>query len=303
MLDARYEEYRRELDRAIGAYLDEYIADKEPGVSAMRGAVRDAMRYALEAGGKRIRGVLTLEFCRVYGGELAHAMPAAAAVELVHCFSLIHDDLPCMDDDDIRRGRPSCHKQFGEATALLAGDAMALLAPELIAREALKTGLPPERALRMIAQLCGHSGVRGMIGGQQLDLDFESENPGDAAVILEMYRMKTGALIASACAMGCIAAGADTAAVHNAIKYAESLGLAFQLVDDILDVTGSTTTLGKPAGSDHESGKATFISLYGFERTQSRARALTATALALLGDVPDSGFLVRLSEGLLYRIN
>ena len=214
--------------------------------------VEQAMRYGMEAGGKRLRPALVLAFCELFGGEPACALPFAAAVELVHGYSLIHDDLPCMDDDDFRRGRPSCHKAFGEAMALLAGDA--LLTQAFACLEDI-------RAVRILGQCAG---VSGMIGGQQLDLLYE-DMPISRAQLEDMNRKKTGALLAAACRLGCLAAGANEAQSAAAAMYADALGLLFQLTDDLLD-------------ADEEPGKATWVSLLGLDGARTAAQEYIETA-------------------------
>ena len=239
--------------------------------------VSEAMRYSLEGGGKRVRPCLVLEFCRICGGDPAKAMPFAAAAEMVHTYSLIHDDLPCMDDDDLRRGKPSCHIRYGEANALLAGDGLLTLAFETLTA----APLPGDRIAEACATLAAAAGNRGMIGGQTMDL----ENKG-SAVSLETLRrtdeLKTGALIRAACLLGCIAAGAPQRQRDAAADYANGLGMAFQIVDDILDVTGDTATLGKPAGSDETQNKSTYVTLCGLDGAKKDARRFTQTAVRVL---------------------
>ena len=200
-----------------------------------------AMKYSLSNGGKRLRPVLCLEFARACGADRFDALDFACAVEYIHTYSLIHDDLPCMDDDDMRRGKPSCHKAFGEATALLAGDALLTHAFQILAGAELDD--------KKIALACGllaqNAGVQGMVGGQVIDLKYESETP-DLQQLLSVHRLKTGALISAACLLGCIAAGADDEKIAAASAFAYDLGVAFQIKDDILDVVGSTEALGKP---------------------------------------------------------
>ena len=249
--------------------IEAYLRSAVPGTDV----VSEAMRYSLEGGGKRIRPCLVLEFCRVCGGEPAAALPFAAAVEMVHTYSLIHDDLPCMDDDDLRRGKPSCHVRYGEANALLAGDGLLTLAFETLA----KAPLPAERIAEACATLAEAAGHRGMIGGQTLDLQNEG-----SAVSLETLRktdaLKTVELIRAACMLGCIAADARDAQRKAAIRYAFGLGMAFQIVDDILDVTGDTATLGKPVGSDETQHKSTYVTLCGLDGAKAEARRFTDMA-------------------------
>ncbi len=264
--------------RTVEDYLARCFQDREP-----RGDLYDAMRYSLLAGGKRIRPVLTLEACRICGGAVEQALPLAAAVEMVHTYSLIHDDLPCMDDDDLRRGRPTNHKVYGEATAVLAGDGLLTAAFETILDP--ESGLPPQRAVAAAWVLARAAGGRGMVGGQVLDMAGEGHSLS-LAEVEELQRLKTGALIAAAADLGCIAAGGTPEQRSAVRRYAERLGLAFQIQDDILDVVGDAATLGKPTGSDARSGKSTFVTLRGLEPCHELVHQLTGEAkdaLALFG--------------------
>jgi geranylgeranyl diphosphate synthase type II len=215
--------------------------------------VSQAMRYGMEAGGKRIRPALAVAFCELFGGKPDRALPFAAAVEMVHGYSLIHDDLPCMDDDDFRRGRPSCHKKFGEATALLAGDALLAEAFACIANHEF----PVQVKCRAISVLAKAAGVNGMIGGQQLDMLYEKQRAARAQ-LEDMNRKKTGALLSAACLLGCVAAGAGIPQTLGAACYADALGLLFQITDDLLD-------------ADEEPGKATWVSLLGPDGARAAA--------------------------------
>ena len=263
-----------------------------------------AMEYSLLAGGKRLRPVLALTWTAMLGGDAAAAMPFAASLELIHTYSLIHDDLPAMDDDDLRRGRPSNHKQFDEATAILAGDGLLTEAFSLMAEASLERGLPADRVLRAVRVLSGAAGAGGMVGGQAVDMEFT----GRAGVALDelraMHAMKTGALITAACECGAILAGAGEADVDNAREFGRSVGVAFQIVDDVLDVVGDTATLGKPAGSDEAMGKATYPSLVGLERSKELASGHAQDALERLN--PYSGqekeFLAALSRYIVDRV-
>lgn len=238
----------------------------------------EAMRYSLLGGGKRIRPALALEFCRVCGGREDDVMPFACAVEMVHSYSLIHDDLPCMDDDDMRRGKPSTHKQFGEALALLAGDALLSLAFETL----LKSPAQPQRVLAAAKELADASGYLGMVGGQVIDLDSEGKRI-DYDTLKAMDEAKTGAMILAAARMGCYAAGADEKAVQAAAAYAANVGMAFQVTDDILDVTSDEATLGKSTGKDSRDNKSTYVTLYGLEKAKEMADAFTRQAVDALG--------------------
>lgn len=285
-LDGLADKVNAELERIKNAALDK--AGKQSDII-------DAMWYSVSAGGKRIRPVLALEFCRVCGGNEDNALSAACALEMIHTFSLIHDDLPCMDDDDMRRGKPSCHKAYGEAAALLAGDALLNMAYEVICGG----NNTAEVKLALVSELSLAAGVNGMIGGQVIDTLYT----GDITekLLLDMYDMKTGALLKAACRMGCIAAGADNELLSHADRYAERLGLAFQIKDDILDVYGDEKLLGKPVGSDEKSGKLTYASLNGFEKSRKTAERLTNEALAELDFFENNEFLRELTVYLLKR--
>lgn len=254
-----------------------------------------AMKYSLSNGGKRLRPVLCLEFARACGADRFDALDFACAVEYIHTYSLIHDDLPCMDDDDMRRGKPSCHKEFGEATALLAGDALLTHAFQILAGAEVDD--------KKIALACGllaqNAGVQGMVGGQVIDLKYESETP-DLQQLLSVHRLKTGALISAACLLGCIAAGADDEKIAAASAFAYDLGVAFQIKDDILDVVGSTEALGKPVGSDAENNKTTYVTVRGMENAQKDVEMLTSAAVSRLSAFENTDFLKTLA---LYLVN
>lgn len=257
-----------------------------------------AARYSLLGGGKRVRAVLTLATCDLVKGEEAVALDYACALEMVHCHSLIHDDLPCMDNDDTRRGRPSCHKQFEEDTALLAGDALLAAAFSVIAN-AEASAQSRIAATQILAQ---GTGGRGMLYGQELDKRYESAKATEEQ-LLELHRHKTGELILAAVRLGYTSANSVFKSIKNALEaYASSLGLGFQIVDDILDVTASTEQLGKPSGSDISNGKTTFITLYGLEGARVRARTQTQNALIALESLPQNAdFLCFLAKDLLER--
>lgn len=281
----------------INDHLDKYKNETMQHIAEQRD-VAEAMWYSLSAGGKRIRPVLVMEFCRVCGGDTKNAEAAACAIEMIHTFSLIHDDLPCMDNDDYRRGKPSCHKAYGEATALLAGDALENLAFGIIADAVI----PDSVKVRLVQTLAKAVGVNGMIGGQVIDTEYEGKNIPEE-MLLRMYSMKTSALLKAACLMGCICAEADEEKMTAAIKYAENLGLAFQIIDDILDITGNEQQLGKPIGSDAANGKITYASLNGLEKSNSYAAKLTENALDSLSAFENTEFLKELTLYLLKRSN
>lgn len=260
------------------------------------GAVK-AMRYSLLSGGKRIRPILLLEFYKLCGGEGDKALDFAAALEMIHTYSLIHDDLPCMDNDDMRRGKPSCHKAFGEDTALLAGDALLTYAFSAAATK----DLPAERVLKAISVLAEKAGINGMIGGQVMDLTFEKTGT-DTDGLECMYLKKTSCLLEAAAMCGCILAGADDTHIEYASEYAKKVGLAFQIIDDILDCTSDEATLGKPIGSDEKNGKTTYVSLFGLQKSREKAAELSAAATEILGMFEgDSRNLTELTKYLLDR--
>ncbi len=265
-------------------YLDEINSALKEYLPAADDVVSQAMRYSVENGGKRIRPALLLEFCRVCGGDYKKAVPFACALEMIHTYSLIHDDLPCMDNDDFRRGKPSCHIAFGEEYALLAGDALLTLAFET----AMKSNLSAEITVKAAKELAKAAGVMGMVGGQVLDLQNEGKKVG-IPDLQKTDELKTGELIRAACVLGCVCAGADDKKIAAAEKYAHDIGIAFQIVDDILDVTSDEETLGKPIGSDEENQKSTYVSLLGIEKSRKTAEELTLNAQKALdafdGDV------------------
>lgn len=269
----------------INAALEEYFPSGDDVVS-------QAMRYSVRNGGKRIRPALVLAFCKVCGGDEDSALAFACALEMIHTYSLIHDDLPCMDDDDFRRGKPSCHVAYGEANALLAGDGLLTLAFETAAKSALSA----EKTVRGIAELSKAAGVCGMIGGQVMDLENEGKKVG-VETLKKTDALKTGELIRVACVLGCIAAGADSEKITAAEKYAADIGLAFQIVDDILDVVGDEKALGKPIGSDKENEKSTYVSALGLDGSREAVSRLTKSAKeALNGFDGDTEFLKNFAD-------
>jgi len=259
----------------------------------------EAMRYAALDGGKRIRPFLTLSSAALFNVEPARALRVAAAIEMVHCYSLVHDDLPAMDDDDLRRGQPTCHIRFGEATAILAGDALLTKAFEVLADD--KTHPDPHVRSNLVLALAKAAGPEGMVGGQMLDLVAESQSL-NMPEITRLQRMKTGMLIAVACEAGAILGKATDGATHALHAYAHDLGLAFQIADDLLDVEGDEKTVGKKTGKDEKAGKATFVSLLGLERARAQAEMLIVQAcehLDLFGEKADS--LRNLAEFVIKR--
>ena len=287
---------RREIDAALERYL--------PAAPACPPRVRDAMQYSLLAGGKRLRPTLALAAAEavasVNGADVAQrraqALPAACALEFIHTYSLVHDDLPAMDDDTLRRGRPTSHVVFGEGLAILVGDALLTEAFALMAREPADGADPslPARKLHAIRLSADHAGRSGMVGGQAIDLEAAGSAAGfDREGLRAMHARKTGALIRASAAAGAVMAGADAAQLAAIERFASELGLAFQIVDDILDVEGASEALGKTAGKDAAAGKPTYPALYGLETSRRMAadcvdRALAALAAAQLeGHLPD----------------
>ena len=259
----------------------------------------ESMHYSLTAGGKRLRPVLVLAFCRACGGDVEQALPAACALEMVHTYSLIHDDLPCMDNDDLRRGKPTNHVVFGECTATLAGDALQAEAFRTI----LESDLPVEARAECARLLSEAAGVNGICGGQQLDME------GDGKLLTkeqltEIHTRKTAAMIRAACRMGIACGSGSERQIEAADAYAQALGLAFQIRDDMLDVISTNEELGKPIGSDAQEQKTTFMSLFGLERCEREVHELTERAAAVVEDVfPNAEFLQALARSLEIRRN
>ncbi len=286
-------EYIRDIDRALEAYLDD--RNDYPG------QLLEAMRYSLMAGGKRLRPLLVLLSAKVCGSDPRAAMPAACAIEMIHTYSLIHDDLPAMDDDDMRRGKPSCHAAFGESTAILAGDALLTLAFEVMAKDIQ----PPATAAACCVALASAAGAANMVGGQVDDLAQESAG-ADADRSLEMlesiHRRKTGAMLTTSLQLGGLVAGASQQKIEQLDNYGRNLGLAFQIVDDLLDCQGDESQLGKRTQKDSERGKLTFPSLMGVEASRERAAGLitrATDAARSLGEGAEP--LVALAEFVLNR--
>ena len=263
-----------DVEALLAAYAEEFNRAMEPFLPEGGSSVADAMRYSMRDGGKRLRPALVMAFCEKFGGMPNDALPFAVALEMVHTYSLIHDDLPCMDDDDFRRGRPSCHKRFGEAVALLAGDALLTQAFAVIAGA---KQLPEAMRCDAVVQLAKSAGYRGMIGGQMLDMAYEKMQAARAQ-LEEMNRKKTGELIRLACRFGAMAARAGKAQLAAAEAYADALGLLFQVTDDILDMTGNTSKIGKSIGKDEASGKSTWVSLLGLDGAKRYADDLVSLA-------------------------
>lgn len=285
----QYQAYVSAVEQRLLALCDAYLPETA--------RIGQAARYSLLGGGKRVRAVLTLASCAVCGKDPMLAVDYACALEMLHCYSLIHDDLPCMDNDDTRRGRPSCHCQFDEATALLAADALVTAAFEVIANAPLST----ESRVRAAACLAAGGGARGMLYGQELDKKYE-QTPAGEKELLTLHRHKTGALIVAAAELGCLAADAAPDIRDALTRYAAGVGLVFQIVDDILDVTSTTEELGKPVGSDEANDKTTFITLYGLDGARELAEKNNRESLQALDTLgPDAWFLRELAQQLVQR--
>ncbi|WP_407383287.1 polyprenyl synthetase family protein [Ruminococcus sp.] len=285
-------DYVKEIEAALARYLPQGKMEEQQLI--------DAVRYSLNLPGKRVRPSLTLAFARLCGTEPKVAMPFACAVEMVHTYSLIHDDLPCMDNDDFRRGQPSNHKVYGEDIALLAGDALQSMAYAAMLGEEAVAAAGADRAALAARILAEKSGLLGMVGGQVIDLSMEHRQVGVKLVRL-MEEKKTANLIEAACMMGCAVAGAPKEQLDAAERYAHAIGLAFQIMDDILDVTSTAEELGKPIGSDIDNEKNTYMSLLGLQRCRELVDALTEEAIRALdafdGDTSDlKAFAVALAN-------
>lgn len=256
------------------AIVEEALESHLPPETTTPATIHRAMRYSVFAGGKRIRPILCIETARLFSKSVAAAVTAGCAIEFIHTYSLIHDDLPALDNDDLRRGKPTCHKQFGEAMAILAGDALLTLAFETLAR----ADVDHARRVRIIAEVGAAAGtVRGMVGGQVADLEAEGKAV-DAAMLEYIHRSKTAALIRAAIVAGAIAGGAHDEDIKRMRRFGEALGWEFQVVDDILDVQESSAALGKTAGKDQAQKKATYPALFGIEKSKAFARELAERA-------------------------
>ncbi len=258
--------------------IDEKLSSLLVCKNELHKSVFEAMKYSLSVGGKRIRPALVMEFSRICKGNQETALSMACAIEMLHTYSLIHDDLPCMDDDDFRRGLPSCHKKFGEDIALLAGDGLLTMAFETISNTVSDNKAD---VLKCVSILSECAGANGMIGGQVIDLESEGKKV-NLDVITKLNELKTSKLIEASAMLGCASAGADEEKLNAAKNYGYNLGIAFQIIDDILDVVGDEKLLGKPIGSDADNEKSTFVSIYGLEKAQELADEYTNKALSSL---------------------
>ena len=284
----QYQEYLARANQALEKTCETFLPEESE--------VCRAARYSLLGGGKRIRAVLVLAVCDMLNGSAEAAEQFAAAVEMLHCYSLIHDDLPCMDNDDLRRGKPTNHKVYGETLAILAGDA---LQPEAFRLIAQATGLPAESRIAAVEVLANAAGADGMVAGQVLDTLCDVR---DEAGLTQLDRLKTCAMISAAAELGCVTAGMDADKRRQAREFGDGLGLAFQLRDDILDVTGAQEVFGKPIGSDKAEGKVTLVDVKGLEQCQRDVEQYTARAKAAIAAWPDNSFLLELADHMVNRV-
>ncbi len=281
---------RRRIDAALEASL--------PPETTRPAPLHQAMRYSVMAGGKRLRPILCMAASEAVGGDAETALRPGLALEILHTYTLIHDDLPCMDDDDLRRGKPTCHVKFGEANALLAGDALLTLAFEWLAESLPR---PPHLPADLMLELARAAGSEGVIGGQVEDLAAEGK-PADPMLLDYIHRHKTAALIRAAVRMGGMCGGASPAQLDALSQYGEASGLAFQIADDILNATSTPEQLGKPVGSDRDRGKLTYVAVHGLEASRARAEALVREAIAATGQLPgDTAPLRALAEHAVRR--
>jgi geranylgeranyl diphosphate synthase type II len=282
------------VDEALGNFL--------PPENELPVSLHKSMRYSVFAGGKRVRPILLLAACEAVGGDVSQAMPAACALEMIHTYSLIHDDLPAMDDDDFRRGNPTNHKVFGEATAILAGDALLTEAFILLSNPRYANDAGTSGMLQVIHEIAGCAGSRGMVGGQVVDMESEGKEDIDLATVQYIHTHKTGALIKASVKAGAIIGRADGARLDAMTRYGEAIGLAFQIADDILDIEGTTEEIGKDAGSDEARGKATYPAVMGIAEAKRRAAELVGIAMDALSSFDEKADPLREIAGyIVYR--
>lgn len=270
--------YLKERCDLVDAALDRYL----PGETELPHSVHKAMRYSVFAGGKRVRPILLLAACQAVGGDIGRALPAACAMEMIHTYSLIHDDLPAMDDDDFRRGNPTSHKVFGEAIAILAGDALLTEAFKLASDPRFAGGCDPCALLAVIHEIAACAGSYGMVGGQVIDMESEGSQDIDLATVQYIHTHKTGALIKASVVAGALLGGASGKQLAAITRYGEAAGLAFQIADDVLDIEGTTEEIGKDAGSDQARGKATYPAVMGLAAAKEEAGSMMEEALGAL---------------------
>lgn len=287
-----YAEYQQLVENALSAQL--------ASLGEMPALLYEAMNYSLSAGGKRLRPVLLLAACDTLGGNLEEALPFACALEMIHTYSLIHDDLPAMDNDDLRRGRPTNHRVYGEGMAILAGDGLLSAAAELLARSAVRMG--ELRGIRAAEAILRRAGVTGMVAGQVMDVTGEGSTPTQEKVAY-IHLHKTADLLTAPIEAGLLLAGASDAQLAAGCEYGMHLGLAFQMVDDLLDVEGETAVLGKTIGKDAEAGKLTWVAVRGLEQTRQDARGQVGKAIDVLKMLPgETNFLKTLAQSTLNRV-
>ena len=290
----------KEIQKEKTAQIEQILKAYLPRVQGYQEVIMDAMSYSMLAGGKRLRPMLMQETYRMFGGADRVIEPFMAAIEMIHTYSLVHDDLPAMDNDEYRRGRKTTHVVYGEDMGILTGDALLNYAFETAASAfemAPEKSLLIGKAIRILGQ---KAGIYGMIGGQVLDLKYEAADPS-LQQLLTVHKLKTGALISAACILGCLAAGATQAQIAAASDFAYNLGIAFQIKDDILDITGTSEMLGKPVGSDSVQGKVTYATKVGLEKAQQDVELLTDKALESLRAFDDTDFLQALAQSLISR--
>ena len=292
----QFDKYRKMVNEEI----DRIFYKRE----CLQKSVYDAMTYSVTAGGKRIRPVLALAVGDMLGADLDDVLKFGVAIECIHTYSLIHDDLPCMDNDDLRRGRPTCHKQFNEETALLAGDGLLTMAFEIISDLTSYKSLTADKVLKIACEIAKAAGCEGMIGGQVVDLESEGKTDVTEEILTYMHNRKTGALIKVPVVAGAIAAGATEEQIEALVKFADNIGLAFQVQDDILDCIGDEAVLGKPIGSDVENEKTTYVTLLGIENARKKAEGLTQNAISALDSFGEKAeFLKEFANYLMGRKN
>ncbi len=291
-------DFLRDARRRVEEALDRFVPRADDPEALCPPRLAEAMRYSLLAGGKRLRPILAMMAAEACGADPVEALPSACAVEMIHTYSLIHDDLPAMDDDDLRRGRPTCHKAYDEATAILAGDGLLTLAFETVVRYTR----PPEAAAKCVLILAEAAGPEGMVGGQMADLHAEGTEGGSVEALESIHRRKTGALLLAPLRMGAAVAGASPQETEALVHYGKAVGLAFQIIDDLLDVQGDETKMGKRVQKDSDLGKWTYPGFLGIEGSRTKARQLADEARAALTPLGDRGArLTALAWDLLER--
>lgn len=299
-IDFNQESFLKEL-KARQEYVEKCLDNCFEKIKGYPPLIHEAMHYALFNGGKRLRPILVLEGARLAGRNPEDVVLTACAVEMIHCYSLVHDDLPAMDDDDFRRGKPTCHKVYGDAVAILAGDALLTAAFELMAHNAEVPGIMPQNVVKTIAEVAGAVGSRGMIGGQIIDLASEGMDI-DYNVLRQLHQLKTGELFKASLKAGAILGNMPEDKLKYLECFAYNFGLAFQIVDDILDVKGDQNIIGKPVGSDEKNKKTTYVTLFGIEKAMELAQKKIKESLYNLRDFGmEADFLRQMACFVLYR--